>query len=74
MTPIHYAFPALVFFYFLIAYVVSVCTLQTKLNNALNQRINRGAILALTLAATGTYVSSLRLIESIDAFLSKSAL
>jgi hypothetical protein len=53
---LHYAFPALVFFYFGIAHAVTICTLQTQSLRVQDQKVRRGVIIALILAVAGTYV------------------
>ena len=60
---LYYAFPALLVFYFLLAQIISVCTLQTQSLQVLDRRVHRGAILALTIGAAVTYVSASMAIE-----------
>ncbi|KAF4633947.1 hypothetical protein G7Y89_g4170 [Cudoniella acicularis] len=52
---IHYAYPAAVFFYFILALTITVCTLQTQALRIQDQHVRRDVMLALIFAVTGTY-------------------
>ncbi|KAI9050802.1 hypothetical protein LZ554_004921 [Drepanopeziza brunnea f. sp. 'monogermtubi'] len=56
ITAIHYACPALVTFYFLVALSATVCTLQTRKLRARDQRVRRDVLLALVSAVTLSYL------------------
>ncbi|TVY92310.1 Heavy metal tolerance protein [Lachnellula willkommii] len=53
---IHYAYPAFVFSYFIIALSVTVCTLQTQALRIRDAAVRRDVILALIFAVTGNYL------------------
>ncbi|TVY17749.1 Heavy metal tolerance protein [Lachnellula arida] len=53
---IHYAYPAFVFFYFIIALSITVCTLQTQALRIRDAAVRRDVILALIFAVTGNYL------------------
>jgi hypothetical protein len=53
---LHYSYPALVFFYFITALTVTVCTLQTQRLRIQDERVRRDVILRLIFGAAVTYV------------------
>ncbi|KAG0649532.1 Adenosinetriphosphatase [Hyphodiscus hymeniophilus] len=54
---IHYTFPALCFFYFVLALTITVCTLQnTQSLRIRDQNVRRDVVIALLLVVTSTYV------------------
>lgn len=55
---IRYAYPALVFLYFVLALTITVCTLQTKRLRVKDQYVRRDVILGLIFGITITYVRS----------------
>jgi hypothetical protein len=56
---IHYAFPAVVFLYFIAALTITVCTLQTNRLRIKDEHVRRDVILGLIFGATLTYVRPL---------------
>ncbi|KAH8662882.1 hypothetical protein BGZ60DRAFT_76345 [Tricladium varicosporioides] len=60
---IHYAYPAVVFFYFILALTITICTLQTQRLRIRDQHVRRDVMLALIFGVTGSYVT-----ESIAVF------
>jgi hypothetical protein len=53
---VHYAFPALCFFYFVLALTITVCTLQTTALRVKDQHVRRNVMIGLLLVVTLTYV------------------
>ncbi|TVY23227.1 Heavy metal tolerance protein [Lachnellula hyalina] len=53
---IHYAYPAFVIFYFIVALTITVCTLQTQALRIRDSAVRRDVILALIFAVTGSYL------------------
>ena len=54
---VHYAYPPLVFFYYLIAVTVSICTLQTISPKTKEQRVRRDVVLGIMVVVILAYVS-----------------
>ena len=54
---VHYAYPPLVFFYYLFAVTVSICTLQTISPKTKDQRVRRDVILGIMVVVVSAYVS-----------------
>lgn len=57
LKALHYSFPALVFFYFVFAITITVCTLQTRSLRVKDQHVRRDVIFALIIVLIGNYVS-----------------
>lgn len=57
IAALHYTFPALVFFYFVVSLTITVCTLQTQSLKVKDQHVRRDIILALILSIIGTYIA-----------------
>jgi hypothetical protein len=55
---IHYAYPAVTFFYFLVAITITVCMLQTQALRVQDSEVRRDVMLALIFVVAGTYVRS----------------
>jgi hypothetical protein len=53
---LHYSYPALVFFYFITALTITVCTLQTQRLRIKDEHVRRDVILGLIFGVTVTYV------------------
>ncbi|EPE24943.1 P-loop containing nucleoside triphosphate hydrolase [Glarea lozoyensis ATCC 20868] len=60
IATLHYAYPALTFFYFLFALTITVCMLQTQSLRVQDAQVRRDVMLGLIFAVAGTY-----LIESV---------
>jgi uncharacterized membrane protein len=56
---IHYAYPAVTFFYFLLAITVTVCMLQAQALRVQDSKVRRDVMLALIFVVAGTYVRSM---------------
>ncbi|PQE25948.1 abc transporter protein [Rutstroemia sp. NJR-2017a BBW] len=56
---IRYAYPALVFFYFMVALTLTVCNLQSQAQRVKGQHIRRGVILCLIISLAGTYIAEI---------------
>jgi hypothetical protein len=56
---LRYAYPAFALFYFIIAHIVTVCTLQTRKLRVRDQHVRRDVILGLISGIAATYVSFL---------------
>ncbi|KAH0542717.1 hypothetical protein FGG08_002952 [Glutinoglossum americanum] len=54
---VHYAYPPLVFSYYLFAVTLSICTLQTISPKVKNQRVRRDVILGFMIVVIASYVS-----------------
>lgn len=53
---IHYAYPGLVLCYFLLALMITVCTLQTQRLRVQGQHVRRDVILGVIFGVTLSYV------------------
>ncbi|TVY34653.1 Heavy metal tolerance protein [Lachnellula subtilissima] len=53
---IHYAYPAFVIFYFIVALTITVCTLQTQALRIRDSAVRRDIMLTLIFAVTGSYL------------------
>lgn len=56
LKAIRYAYPALAFFYFILALTITVCTLQTQRLRIKDEHVRRDVILGLIFGVTATYV------------------
>jgi hypothetical protein len=56
IVALHYAYPALTFFYFLFALTITVCMLQTQSLRVQDAEVRRDVMLGLIFAVAGTYV------------------
>ncbi|KAE9376692.1 hypothetical protein N431DRAFT_330918 [Stipitochalara longipes BDJ] len=56
LKAIHYAYPAVIFSYFIAALTITVCTLQTQRLRIKDQHVRRDVILGLIFGATVTYL------------------
>lgn len=71
ITAIRYAFPAVVFLYFIAALAITVCTLQTQRLRIKDEHVRRDVILGLIFGVTATYVCPLCLTRRQKCFLSR---
>ncbi|TAQ86264.1 hypothetical protein B7494_g5424 [Chlorociboria aeruginascens] len=54
---LHYAVPAVIFGYFILALSITICTLQTKSLRIQDQHVRRNVVLSLILSLAATYVA-----------------
>ncbi|KAM3071158.1 hypothetical protein ACMFMF_007634 [Clarireedia jacksonii] len=56
---IRYAYPTLVFLYFIVSLTLTVCNLQTQARRVKDQHVRRGVIMCLIITLAGTYIAEI---------------